>query len=88
MCNSSNDGSHVISQQCMNIDDEIFINNNIEGGLNVDNNDAWISDDSHKNIYCNKNETITRTFQNEEEMKTYILTGLRDWGLIMYPKRK
>lgn len=86
MPDSSNDGIHVGPQQySMNINNEIFINDNIQYDSSVDNDDTWINDDNHENIYCNEfeNETVTHVFQNGKEM-----TGLRNWGLYNISKRK
>lgn len=80
----SNDSMHAVLEQCsVNTNDDIFNNDNIEYGSSSDNNNAWTSDDSHENIYCNEfeNKTETRVFRNEEEKNTYILTGLRNWAL-------
>ncbi|XP_067211923.1 uncharacterized protein [Linepithema humile] len=92
ICDPSNDGVNVIPQQySMNINDEMFCNDNIEYGRNVNNNNAWINYDNHENINCNEfeNEIVTQNvFQNEEEIKTYILTGLKKWGLYNVSKRK
>lgn len=75
--NPPNDNINVVLQ-CSNINNEIFINDNADI---FNNNDIWFNDDIDENIYCNnENETVTYVFQNEKEIKTYILTELRIWG--------
>jgi len=71
----------------MNVNDGINdnINDNIEYDIN--NNDTLINYDNQENINYNifENESVS---QNEEKIKTYILTRLRKWGLYNVSKRK
>jgi len=91
ICDSNNDITVIPQQYSMNVNDGINdnINDNIEYDIN--NNDTLINYDNQENINYNifENESVSQNvFQNEEKIKTYILTGLRKWGLYNVSKRK